>query len=223
MAQAMYGQRSGQSNIETAMSLPRPDPAQLWMAQQQVGAHQPKRNTGVLILVVALVALSIIGIGVLVYFKLKAPPPSPTVAPDASATPSAVVPAATTPAPTATPTPTPAATESAAPVEQPQAATASPATVPAGTGKPAGTTTAAPTASAAAPAGGGEPGFLTIVCNPFCDSVLDNGRSLGPSPVVHVPASPGSHRITLKKGTMTKTISVIVVSGQVTAQRVSMK
>jgi len=36
-----------------------------------------------------------------------------------------------------------------------------------------------------------------------------------------VPA--GQHRITLKKGSDKKVISVIVVSGQVTAQRVSMK
>lgn len=229
MAQAMYG-RGGQSQIETAMSLPRPDPAQLWMAQQQAaGLHQPKRNTGVLILVVTLVALSIIGIGVLVYFKLKAPAPStPTKVPETTSAPSAVVPAATTPAPVATPAPTPApeASASAAPAEQPQAApTTPPAAVPAGTAaaKPAGTPAPAATPTTTAPAGGGEPGFLTIVCNPFCDDVLDNGRSLGPSPIVHLSVKPGSHRVTLKKGTMTKTVSVIVVSGQVTAQRVSMK
>jgi serine/threonine-protein kinase len=65
---------------------------------------------------------------------------------------------------------------------------------------------------------------LTIVCNPQCDDVQDNGRSLGPSPVVHVAAKPGMHRITLRRGSdKPKVISVIVVSGQVTAQRVSMK
>jgi serine/threonine-protein kinase len=53
--------------------------------------------------------------------------------------------------------------------------------------------------------------------------VLDNGRSLGPSPIVQLSVKPGQHRITLKKESMTKVISVIVVSGQVTAQRVSMK
>jgi serine/threonine-protein kinase len=225
MAQAMYGQRSGQSQIETAMSLPRPDPAQLWMAQQQVGAHQQnKKNTGVLILVIALVALSIIGIGVLVFFKLKAQPPVPTNVPEAVVTPTVEVPAATTPAAVATPAPTPAPEASAAPTEQPQATTPPPpAPAPAGTTRPptAATTAApAPTASAV-PAS--DPGFLTIVCNPFCDDVLDNGRSLGPSPIVHLSVKPGSHRVTLKKGTMSKTVSVIVVSGQVTAQRVSMK
>ena len=68
-----------------------------------------------------------------------------------------------------------------------------------------------------------EPGFLTIVCNPYCDDVLDQGRSLGPSPIVHLSAKPGQHRITLKKGTQQKVISVIVESGKVAAQRVSMK
>lgn len=225
MAQAMYGQRSGQSNIETAMSLPRPDPNQLWMAQQQAGAHQQKKNTGVLVLVVALVALSIIGIGVLVFFKLKAQTPVPTKA-DVTVTPSAVIPVATTPAATPTPAPTPAPTAPATPTEQAAATTAPPSTAaPAGNTKtPTAATTTPPAATASAvPAGGGDPGFLTIVCNPFCDDVLDNGRSLGPSPIVHLSVKPGSHRVTLKKGTMSKTVSVIVVSGQVTAQRVSMK
>ncbi len=224
MAQAMYGQRSGQSNIETAMSLPRPDPNQLWMAQQQAaGAHQQKKSSGVLILVVALVALSIIGIGVLVFFKLKAQAPLPTKA-DVVVTPSAVIPAATAPVPTTAPTTTPAPTASAAPTELVQATTAPPSSpAPAGNTKaPTGATTTPPAATASA-AGGGDPGFLTIVCNPFCDDVLDNGRSLGPSPIVHLSVKPGSHRVTLKKGTMSKTVSVIVVSGQVTAQRVSMK
>jgi eukaryotic-like serine/threonine-protein kinase len=226
MAMAMHG-RGNQSQIETAMSLPRPDPAQLWMAQQQAGAHQQKKNTGVLILVIALVALSIIGIGVLVFFKLKAQAPTPTKVPEAVVAPSAVVPAATTPAAAPTPAPTAAPTPSATETAPATTAAAPPTTgAPAGTTKaPTGASTApAPTTTAsAAPTASGDPGFLTIVCNPFCDDVLDNGRSLGPSPIVHLAVKPGSHRITLKKGTMSKTVSVIVVSGQVTAQRVSMK
>ena len=59
-----------------------------------------------------------------------------------------------------------------------------------------------------------EPGFLTIVCNPYCDDVVDQGRSLGPSPVVHLSVPPGQHRITLKKGKDAKVISVVVVAGQ---------
>ena len=61
------------------------------------------------------------------------------------------------------------------------------------------------------------------MCNPYCDDVIDQGKSLGPSPVVHLSVPPGSHRVTLKKGSQKKVISVVVVSGQVTAQRVSMK
>jgi serine/threonine-protein kinase len=68
-----------------------------------------------------------------------------------------------------------------------------------------------------------EPGYLTIVCNPSCDEVYDQGKNLGAAPVVHLPVSPGSHRITLRKGKDAKVITVIVVSGQVSAQRVSMK
>ncbi len=215
-----YGQRS-QSQIETAMSLPRPDPAALWMAQQEAARQQaPRRNTGVFFMVVALVALSVIGIGVLVYFKLNAQQqttqPAVSAVPELPPIPSAVaVPA---------PAPAPAPTETAAPAETAAAPTPAPgpANAPAAA-KTAAAPTAAPTATASAAAASGEPGFLTIVCNPFCDDVLDNGRSLGPSPIVHLSVKPGSHRVTLKKGDMTKVISVIVVSGQVTAQRVSMK
>ncbi|MRG92632.1 serine/threonine protein kinase [Polyangium spumosum] len=223
-----YGQRVAQSQIETAMSLPRPDPAALWMAQQEAARQQggPKRNTGVFVLVVALVALSVIGIGVLVYFKLKQQPPQEATQPTATAVPE-TPPIPTTvavPAPAPAPAPAPTETAAAAPTE---IAAPTPAPGPAPGTAPAAaktnTTAPAPTATATAAAASGEPGFLTIVCNPFCDDVLDNGRSLGPSPIVHTSVKPGSHRITLKKGDMKKVISVIVVSGQVTAQRVSMK
>ena len=226
-----YGQRGVQSQIETAMSLPRPDPAALWMAQQEAARQQggPKRNTGVFVLVVALVALSVIGIGVLVYFKLKQQPaeatqPAVTAVPETPPIPSTVAVPVPVPAPAPAPAPTETAaaapTETAAPTPAPGAAGGN---QPAAAKTTATTPSAAPTAAPSAAAASGEPGFLTIVCNPFCDDVLDNGRSLGPSPIVHLSVKPGSHRVTLKKGDMTKVISVIVVSGQVTAQRVSMK
>jgi hypothetical protein len=80
-----------------------------------------------------------------------------------------------------------------------------------------------PDSRAPAPATGEAPGFLTVVCNPFCDDVVDGGRSLGPSPIVHLAVKPGPHRITLRRGGVsTKVISIVIVSGQVTAQRVSM-
>jgi len=217
----VYGQRGAQSQIETAMSLPRPDPAALWMAQQEAARQQaPKRNAGVLFLVVALVALSVVGIGVLVFFKMKEPEaatPQPAVSavPETPEIPSAVA----VPAPA--PAPAPTETAAAAPTETAAAPTPGPAPTGAKTAAAAPTPTTTTTSPPAASSG--EPGFLTIVCNPFCDDVLDNGRSLGPSPIVHLSVKAGSHRVTLKKGDMKKVISVIVVSGQVTAQRVSMK
>src|SRR6201999_4272942 len=69
-----------QSQIETALSLPRPDPAALWLAQQEK-QRGDRKNTGVLIAVVALTALCVLGIGALIYFKLRARAQS-TVVPD---------------------------------------------------------------------------------------------------------------------------------------------
>lgn len=70
---------------------------------------------------------------------------------------------------------------------------------------------------------GGEPGFLTIACDPACDSVIAGGRNFGPSPVVRASLPPGSHGVTLRKSGMpSKSISVTIVSGQTTARRVKM-
>ena len=210
-----------QSQIETALSLPRPDPAALWLAQQEKQKGE-RRNTGVLVAVVALTALCVLGIGALIYFKLRAravPPVTPDSVPSVVAS-ASVAPAGAAPGPptAATATAAAAATASAsaatsAPAPAPATASATPAVVTANTGQ----------ATASGRTGKEDPGFLTIVCNPYCDDVQDQGRSLGPSPVVHLSVAPGQHRITLKKGKDSKVISVIVVSGQVTAQRVSMK
>jgi serine/threonine-protein kinase len=217
------------------MSLPRPDPAALWLAQQEAAAKRPgKRNTGVLAAVVVLTTLCVLGIAALLYFKLKAPSATATTdaqpvtvpAPSASAVAVAPPPMATA---TVDPAPVPSASASAPPTASAVASavpSAAPVAAPVKTSTPSPgpAPTAAPAATAAAAAGGNDPGFLTIVCNPFCDDVVDQGRSLGPSPVVRLAVKPGQHRITLKRsGFPTKTISVIVVSGQVTAQRVSMK
>ncbi len=198
-----------QSQIETALSLPRPDPAALWMAQQEKQKGE-RRNTGVLIAVVALTALCVLGIGALIFFKLRARAQlgvTPDTAPTATASSAGASLAGATAAPAA-----PSATATAAPAASANAAAPSTAQ-PAATSKPS--TIAASVKE--------EPGFLTIVCNPYCDDVVDQGQSLGPSPVVHLSVSPGSHRITLKKGKDSKVISVVVVAGQVSAQRVSMK
>ena len=219
-----------QSQIETAVSLPRPDPAAVWLAQQEVSHRGPRKNTGIIIAIVALTALCVIGVSALLYYKFKmqnAPPATqttgaeaggagtaaPTAAPQPTTPPAAPSATATAPTTPAAPTAAPTAAPPSAPAAAPQAA------APAG-GSQASAASQPTPAAAAAPKE--EPGFLTVVCNPFCDDVSVSGRSLGPSPVVHVSVKPGQHRVTLKRGTSSKVISVIVVASQVTAQRVSM-
>jgi eukaryotic-like serine/threonine-protein kinase len=220
-----------QSQIETALSLPRPDPATLWLAQQEKQRGE-RRNTGVLIAVVALTALCVIGIGALVYFKVKSgtlqlPKPETPSAP-VTASPSSALPSPATPDFTETAVISPASASAA-----PSARAAAPAVTAAGPGTnatvPAVSTMKATSAlikeakdTKEAKETKDDSGYLTIVCNPYCDDVLDQGKSLGPSPVVHISVKPGQHRITLKKGGQTKVISVIVEAGQVAAQRVTM-
>jgi len=60
--------------------------------------------------------------------------------------------------------------------------------------------------------GGG--GTLKIICVPGCDQVIDNGNSLGPSPIVRRSASVGSHRIKLVWGDATKIVSTVVIAEQ---------
>ncbi|MFT3766768.1 MAG: protein kinase [Minicystis sp.] len=188
-----------QSQIETALSLPRPDPAALWLAQQEKQKGE-RRNTGVLIAVVALTALCVLGIGALIYFKMKARAAGP-------ATPGAATAAVTASASAAAPPPAPSAAPSAT-----AAADAS------------ASASAAPAPSGSAQAGASkDSGMLSIICNPYCDDVVAQGKSLGPSPVVNYKIAPGQHRVTLKKGSQSKVISVVVTAGQTTTQRVSMK
>jgi hypothetical protein len=65
--------------------------------------------------------------------------------------------------------------------------------------------------------------FLTLVCNPSCDEVTDNGVSLGTSPIVHREVAPGLHRIVLRKDTQTKTLSLELHSGDTIVQRINVK
>ena len=152
-----------------------------------------------------------------------APPAQP------SATVAQTAPAPTpTPEKTAAPQPTHSATVAAAeepppkqpePEPPPKPTTAKTSTPPKPTGGGGGTTTKPPTPTTEK----AEPGFLTVVCSPFCDAVIAGGRNLGPSPVVHVPLAPGQYRVTLRRsGGSTKVIPAIIVSGQVTSHRVSM-
>ncbi len=57
------------------------------------------------------------------------------------------------------------------------------------------TTPSAPPSASADTASNG--GFLTIVCVPACEQVMDNGRPLGPSPILKHKASIGAHRLHL--------------------------
>lgn len=66
-------------------------------------------------------------------------------------------------------------------------------------------------------------GFLTIVCAPFCDRVVVDGKSEGRSPIVRHALDPGRHTVLLKRGTVSKTISVHIVAGTTTARRVNMQ
>jgi hypothetical protein len=201
-----------QSQIETALSLPRPDPAAL-LAAQQDRERGERRNLGVLIAVVALTVLCVVGICAIVYLKLRArthagAPPDTAAAVVASASPSSTGAAPDT-APTAS------------------AVAATPAATAVGSAAAPPTPTSIPQPGGSGKVGAGkskdEPGFLTIVCSPGCDDVADQGRSLGPPPIVHLAAAPGAHRITGRRGKDSRTISVVVVSGQVTTGSVSMK
>jgi eukaryotic-like serine/threonine-protein kinase len=210
-----------QSQIETALSLPRPDPAEIWRAQQEKDRGD-RRNTTVLIAVVALTALCVIGIGALVYLKLRASaaPPAPI------ATEVAAVAAPPTAAPLATSAAESPTASAAAPSADPAAPAPLAAPAPVNAGAPAGAITRSAVASPAAnPASGasGPPGFLTLVCNPGCDDVQDGGRSLGPAPVVRASLKPGQHRLTLIRGSTKRILSVMIESGQTTAQTYTMK
>ncbi|XXX75050.1 protein kinase [Sorangium sp. So ce134] len=73
-----------QSQIETALSLPRPDPAAIWAATQDAVSKGNGRNTLVLVAVIALTALCVIGIGALIYMKTMTVQPAPLRGVDAA-------------------------------------------------------------------------------------------------------------------------------------------
>jgi len=70
-------------------------------------------------------------------------------------------------------------------------------------------------------AGGAHTGFLTVVCVPACDDVLDGRRSLGPSPVFKATLGAGHHRLTLRTSDppTEKAVDVTVVADETTAIR----
>jgi serine/threonine-protein kinase len=73
-------------------------------------------------------------------------------------------------------------------------------------------------APAPAVASGGT-GTLKVICFPGCDQVIDNGASLGPSPIVRRNASLGSHRIKLVWSDASTVVSTIVLADQTATVR----
>ena len=81
-------------------------------------------------------------------------------------------------------------------------------------GHPATTHTSAPSTPdpGNGSSSGAGSGFLTVICTPACDDVLDGSTSLGPSPVFKAQVKSGAHHITLKTSDppVTKSITVTV-------------
>jgi serine/threonine-protein kinase len=68
------------SQIETALSVPRPDPAAVWMAQQAAARPMGAANKGtaVLVAVAILTAICVLALGAILYMKVRSPPsPAP--------------------------------------------------------------------------------------------------------------------------------------------------
>jgi eukaryotic-like serine/threonine-protein kinase len=68
-------------------------------------------------------------------------------------------------------------------------------------------------------AASGGTGTLKVICFPGCDQVVDNGASLGPSPIVRKNASLGSHRVKLVWSDTTKVVSTVVIADQTATVR----
>jgi serine/threonine-protein kinase len=187
-----------QSQIETALSLPRPDAADIWAAQQDAAAYLgQRRNTVVLVAVVALTALCVIGIGALVYMKTQAPR-YPTNLHGATSSPESVDTER-------------ASYSGAAGTSVRDELSASPRPV-----------SASPGAKRALAEPEEKPGYLTVVCSPGCDEVFDGSDSLGSPPLHAVAMRPGPHKITVRRGAETKVLDLVITPGQTSLQRVTM-
>ncbi len=55
-------------------------------------------------------------------------------------------------------------------------------------------------------------GFLTVICSPACDQIIDNGRPLGTAPIFRREVPAGEHHVRLMNGAIAKTVSVIIVA-----------
>jgi serine/threonine-protein kinase len=70
-------------------------------------------------------------------------------------------------------------------------------------------------------ASGSDHGQLSIICFPACDSVIDNGESIGPSPIFKRTVSVGEHRLrmTTSNPPVTKVVNIVVMGDQTTTVR----
>jgi serine/threonine-protein kinase len=226
MQPGMYPMQSGMQSMPPSMG---------YGPQQSPQQPQQQSSRGVLIALIAaattLIALALMALVVLKVTEAPAPAaggtaPNPTAQNAAQpANPTAPVPAPTTGPSTAAAQPKP--TVAKQPEPQPEKAI-DPSSLPT---EPKKTTTShsyaahpAPTHKSTTSSGGsGAPGYLTVVCDPACDSVVAAGHSLGPSPVVRASLKPGTHAVLLRRsGSPSQSISVTIVSGQTTARRVKM-
>ena len=213
------------SHVETALSLPRPNAAQLWMLHQDSSTRLQRKNTAILIAVAVLTAVCVAAICALIYFKYRSAsvPPSPDEQRDkaslSSANPVSANPATGPPPTTASPSPT------SAPSEAPSATSTSTADVaPSSTARAAAPTTSSTSQGTSPGTAAGGVGYLTVICKPFCDNVKRNGSSLGSSPIVKSPTPPGTYRITLTRaGSPDRVESVTVTSGDTAVVRENMK
>lgn len=207
------------SQVETALSLPRPDPSALFLPNGGLaGGSSGGRNTIVLVLVAVMTAVCVVAISVLIFLKYRNAQRTPTETTMTAEAPTAQTETKpeTKPAPAATNAPTAETITTAA-----ATATAAPTGAVAVTTQGA-TTRPSPTPTAVASSGAN--GFLTVICKPFCDDVRRSGVPLGQSPIVKSPTPPGQYRISLKKGgSPDKVVSVIITSGETSIVRAEMK
>lgn len=212
-------------------------PMQQQMAPQAqpIYSQPPQKDSRSLLVAVIAATTTLIALAltVLVVLKLLEKPPEQSVVVSGAPTQTAQAPTQPTaiaapPAVTATAEPTPVASATAsaetldptslAEEKKPETAGSPPPSTAARVPGPMPTATSKPP-----PAAKAEPGFLTVVCDPACDSVSAGGRSLGPSPVVRAQLAPGAYGVGLRrKGAASKSLSVTIVSGKTSAHRVKM-
>jgi serine/threonine protein kinase len=66
-------------------------------------------------------------------------------------------------------------------------------------------------------------GMISVICIPACDTVIDNGKPIGSSPIFKRSVNVGSHRLKLVSGSFSKTVSVSVIVDQLAVVRESMQ